>query len=182
MTAEEQKAAEAADAKAKVDQAAKDEADRLAKEAADKAALEVNPLAVKDEEIAKLKEERDNYKAVALKRLGKLPGDADFLGDKELTVAEQIKLALLDKEIDSAEKAKEDETKRLVRENSELKLALKNRPDTAMGGDNGGGGTEVKDNVFSTEQISELKKRAIRLKVDPEKFVEKAKKNFLARK
>ncbi len=182
MTPEEQKAADEAAAKAAAEQAAKDEADRLAKEAAEKAAKEAeDPLRLKDEEIAKLKEDRDNYKAVALKRLGKLPGDADFLGNSELTVQEQIKLALLDKEIDAAEKAKEEETKALVRKVSELTLALKNRPNQATGGD-GGSGAEVKDNVFSAEQINEMKKRAIRLKVDPDKFVETAKKNFLAKR
>lgn len=180
MTEEEKKAAEA---KELADKAAQDEADRIAKEAADKALAEANdPLKKKDEEIAKLKEDRDNYKAVALKRLGKLPGDAEFLGNSELSVQEQIKLALLDKEIDTAEKAKEDETKALVRKVSELTLALKNRPNQATGGEGGGSGVEVKDNVFSAEQINELKKRAIRLKVDPDKFVENAKKNFLAKR
>lgn len=180
MTDEEKKAAELA-AKA-AEQAAKDEADRLAKEAAEKAAAEANdPLKKKDEEIAKLKEDRDNYKAVALKRLGKNPNDAEFLGNSELSVADQIKLALLDKEIDIAEKGKDEEIKGLTRKVSELTLALKNRPNSAIGGE-GGGGAEVKDNVFTPEQISELKKRATRLKVDPDKFVENAKKNFLARK
>lgn len=181
MTEEEKKIADAAVAA----QAIKDEEARVAKEAADKAALEADPLAEKDAKIAKLMEERDNYKAVALKRLGKLPGDADFLagedGQKELTVAEQVRLILLDKEIDAAEKAKEDETKRIVRENSELKLALANRPQESIGGESGGD-KEVKDNVFSVEQIKVLKERAKRLKTDPDKFVESAKRNFLAKR
>ncbi len=182
MTAEEQKTADLAAAKATADKVVKDEADRVAKEAADKAAIEANdPVKKKDEEIAKLKEDRDNYKAVALKRLGKNPNDADFLGDKELSVAEQIKLALLDKEIESKEKAKDEEIKGLTRKVSELTLALKNRPNSAIGGDGGQGG-EVKDNVFSAEQITVLKQKATRLKMDPDKFVENAKKNFLARK
>lgn len=167
----------------KAAQAAKDEAERLAKEEADKAELEANdPLKKKDEEIAKLREEKDNYKAVALKRLGKLPGDAEFLGNSELTVGEQIKLALLDKEIDVAEKAKEDEMKRMTRELSELKLIIKNRPNQATGGDGNSSSVEVKDNVFSAEQITILKQKATRLKMDPDKFVETAKKNFLAKR
>lgn len=183
MTDEEKKAAEVAAAKVVADKAAKDEADRIAKEAADKAEAEANdPLKLKDEEIVKLKEDRDNYKAVALKRLGKLPGDAEFLGDEKLSVADQIKLALLDKEIESKEHAKDEEIKGLTRKVSELTLALKNRPNASLGGESAGSGSEVKDNVFSTEQISELKNRAKRLKMDPDKFVENAKKNFLARK
>jgi hypothetical protein len=131
--------------------------------------VEVDQLALRDEKISKLEEERDNYKAVALKRLGKLPGDAEFLGGddgKEMSVAEQIRIALLDKEIESEKKAKDEETKRLVRENSELKLALKNRPN------------QSKDNVFSAAQLEDLRQRAIRLKADPEKFIENAKKNL----
>jgi hypothetical protein len=141
-----------------------------------------DPLAEKDKEIARLTQEKDNYKAVALKRLGKLPGDADFMGDSELSVAEQIKLALLDKEIENQNKLKEDETKKILRENAELKLALKNRPTTSIGGGDGSSSSvEVKDNIFSNEQIVVLTERAKKLGVDPEKFVEKAKQNFQSR-
>jgi hypothetical protein len=141
-------------------------------------------VAEKDAKIAKLEEERDNYKAVALKRLGKLPNDGEFLsGDddekKEMSVAEQIRLALLDKEIESEKKAKEDELKRIIKENGELKLALKNRPDTSLGGDSGSV-VEVKDNVFTADQINEMKKRATRLHLDPDKYIENAKRNFNA--
>jgi phage repressor protein C with HTH and peptisase S24 domain len=173
MTEEEKKLADAKEAEAKGEGKQEDPA------------VIVDPIAEKDKEIAKLKGERDNYKAVALKRLGKLPNDAEFLGgeedEKELSVSEQIKLALLEKEVESKEKEREDEIKHILKENSELRLALKNRPDISIGGD-GGSSKEVKDNVFSTEQIAELKKRAERLKVDPDKFVENAKRNFLARK
>jgi hypothetical protein len=136
-----------------------------------------------EEEKAKLIEERDNYKNVALKRLGKLPGDAEFMGvDKEgeLSVAEQVRLALLDREIELTNKAKEDEAKRLARENAELRLALKNRPQGSIGGE-GGASVESKDNVFSAEQIAALKAKAILLKADPEKFIERAKQNLKAR-
>ena len=143
-----------------------------------------DPIAEKDKEIAKLKEDRDNYKAVALKRLGKLPGDAEFLAGtdkdkKELSVAEQIKIALLDKEIELNERAKDEEIKKIVRENGELKIALKNRPGDSIGSGSGNSGVEVKDNVFSAEQIIALKSRATKLGLDPDKFIENAKKNLL---
>lgn len=145
----------------------------------------IDPIAVKDEEIAKLKIERDNYKTVALKRLGKLDGDADFMGvDKEsgLTVEEQVKKTLLDREIVKIEQEKTAESKRIIKENAELRLALKNRPGQSIGGDSGGATIEVKDNVFSDAQLGELRKKAERLKADPEKFIENAKKNLLARR
>lgn len=144
----------------------------------------IDPITKLEEENAKLIEERDNYKNVALKRLGKLPGDADFLngeGKDELTVEEQVKLILLQREIDANEKSKNEETKRILRENSELKLALKNRPGGSIGSE-GGSVVDVKDNVFSAEQIAELTRKAVQLKADPAKFIEKAKQNLLAKR
>ncbi len=138
--------------------------------------IEPTALEKLEETNRKLIEDRDNYKAVALKRLGKLPGDAEFLGG-ELSVAEQVKLILLDKEIDANEKAKDEETKRLQKEVSELRLALKNRPGASLGGD-GGSIVEVKDNVFTPEQLEALKRKALALKADPVKFIENAKRNF----
>lgn len=169
MTEEEKKAAEAAAAQAAIDEKARIDAEQAALEAE------------KDEKIKKLEEERDNYKAVALKRLGKLPNDAGFLSgdEEELSVADQVKLALLDREIESQKAQEKEEMKRLARENAELKLALKNRPGGSIGGD-GGDTAVVKDNVFSNEQIDALTKKAMRLKVDPQKFIENAKKNLLA--
>jgi len=141
-----------------------------------------DPIAAKDAEIARITEERDNYKTVALKRLGKLPGDADFLdkdGSGELSVAEQVRLALLDKEIEAVQKAKAEETARIVKENAELRLALKNRPGESMGG-GGGESLAVKDNVLSESQIAVLKQKAERLKVkDVDAFIETAKQNIL---
>lgn len=144
--------------------------------------VEIDPITAKDEEIAKLTSERDNYKNVALKRLGKLPGDAEFLdkdGNGELSVAEQVRLALLDKEIESAQKAKQDEAIRLAKENAELRLALKNRPNNAIGGGSEDS-IEVKDNVLSEQQINFLKAKAIKLKVkDVDAFIETVKQNLL---
>ncbi len=172
MTVEEQKAA--------------DDAAKLAADEAERVRLEEElknaPLKKLEEENAKLKEDRDNYKAVALKRLGKLPGDADFL-DKDgngLTVAEQVRLELLDREIESNTKARDEETKRLIKENGELRLAIKNRPGGSIGSE-GGTIVDVKDNVFTEVQLAELRKKALALKADPEKFIERAKQNILRR-
>lgn len=179
---DEKKKAEAeAAAKAKI------EADAAAKKAAEQAEIdaEVAKEAAKDEEIKKLTEERDNYRTVALKRLGKLPADSKFLGEEgtEMTaiIEERVKAALIDKELEAKENARKANEAKLVRENAELRLALKNRPGTPIGG-GGGESSEVKDNVFSADQLEALKVKAVRLKVDPEKFIESAKKNFLARR
>ncbi len=153
---------------------------RLAEEARVAAEIANNPLTKLQEENAKLQEERDNYKAVALKRLGKLPGDAEFLdkdGNGELSVAEQVRIELLNREVEKNKEAEKAEITRILKENSELRLAAKNRPGSSMGGDSGSS-SEVKDNVFSASQLEALKARAIRLKADPEKFIQAAKDNL----
>jgi hypothetical protein len=147
--------------------------------------VEKDELTLTQEKLAKAEEDRDNYKAVALKRLGKLPGDAEFLdkdGNGELSVAEQVRLALLDREVEQARKEEKVATDKLIRENSELKIALKNQPGTSLGGSGSGTSTEVKDNVFSEAQLVVLRARAAILKADPETFIASAKANFLAKR
>lgn len=147
-------------------------------------AAEKDELTLTKEALAKAETERDNYKTVALKRLGKLPADAEFLdkeGTGELSVEEQVRLTLLEKEVEVAAKAKEAATEKILRENSELRLALKNQPSSGLSGGSEAG-PEVKDNVLSEAQMADLRKRAERLKADPEAFIAKAKENLLARR
>lgn len=178
--------AEAAAAAAKVEaDAAAAKADADAKALADAGAPSAE-IAAKDAEIKKLTEERDNYKTVALKRLGKLPADGEFLDgekgkDVQASIEDAVKVALLDKEIARVQKEKDDKLAAALKENSELRLAAKNRPQGSIGGSGGGSGPEVKDNVFSEAQLAELRVRATRLKLNPEKYIEAAKANILSR-
>lgn len=172
MTDEEKKAQEKEMLEAKAEE------DRIQAEKDAEVASAIEADAAKDAEIAKLKEEKENYRKVALKRLGKLEGDADFMGDGELSVAEQVRIALLDREIELQEKAKDDENKKLVKEVAELRLALKNRPQNSIG-DGSGSIVDTKDNVLSAIQIADLTAKAKRLKADPEKFIENFKKTLL---
>ena len=171
MTPEEKAALEAQEA---------EKAAKLAEDEANRKALEVDPLAEKDAEIARLVEERDNYKNVALARKGKLADDDDFFTKPGIDefIKDKVLEALSDKEIAQAQAAKDAEIKRLVRENNELRLANKNKPETSIGGGDGGG-TEVKDNVFSADQVKSMEQRAKTLGLDPQKFIENAKRNFL---
>lgn len=155
------------------------EAKRLADEQLAKE-MEQDELVKIKEKLAKAEEDRDNYKNVALKRLGKLPGDAEFLnkGDEaELSVEERVRLALLDNEVEKTRESEKAEVERIRRENAELRLALKNRPGSGVGG---GSGDEpgVKDNVFSASQLDALRAKAKRLNADPEQFIQKAKENL----
>lgn len=138
----------------------------------------VDPIAEKDAEIAKLREIAENYKTVALARKGKLPADSELLGeDFDELVKAKVQEALVDTEINRQVNERNAETARILKENAELKLLIKNQPGTGLGSSSGQG-SEVKDNVFSTQQLEALKQTAIRLKTDPDKYIEQAKKNF----
>ena len=142
----------------------------------------VDPIILRDERIAKLEEERDNYKNVALKRLGKLPGDADFMDEEAsksgLTVEEIVKNTLLEREIVKEKSEKDAEVKKILRENAELRLALKNRPSEGVGTGSNGTSGEVKDNSLSQFQIDQLNARAKKLGLDPVKTLESYKRNL----
>jgi hypothetical protein len=140
--------------------------------------IEKDELTIIRERLSKVEEERDNYKNVALKRLGKLPGDAEFLGaESELSVAEQVRLELLNREVEIARQADRDIAVKLSKENAELRLAFKNQPGSSIGGDSTGS-QEVKDNVFSEAQLVAMRERARRLKLDPERYIENTKLNL----
>lgn len=148
------------------------------------ASVEEDKLALVEAELEKAKEDRDNYKAVALKRLGKLPNDAEFMGegskDIDALIAEKVQIALMDKEVSRKETERLAEIDKIRKENVELRLALKNQPGKSVGGSSGGG-MEVKDNVFTPDQILKMHERATKLKIDPVKYVESAKKNLQSR-
>lgn len=190
MTEEEKKAKAAADAQAIADAKVIEDAkvaDQKAKDEVD-ANAGVVALAAKDEEIKKITTERDNYKNVALKRLGKNPGDADFVAGADettgLTLEETVRKALLDREFERLMGEKDSEVTRMAKENAELKLALKNRPSgSTLGGGSGDGSAtvEVKDNVFSAAQIETMTARAKVLKIDPQKYIDTAKLNLQKR-
>ena len=137
-------------------------------------------LTLARERAEKAEKDRDNYKEVALKRLGKLPGDAEFL-DKdtsgEMTVAEQVRLALLDREVDIVRQVEKDTATKLSQENAELRLALKNVPGSGLGSGSETG-TESKDHVFTEAQLITLRAKATRLNMDPEKYIENLKDNL----
>jgi len=146
--------------------------------------VEKTELELVQEQLAKAIEERDNYKNVALARKGKLPGDSEFFKEGqegELSVAEQVRIALLERDVQKNLEAERQAQAKLIKENNELRLALKNRPGSSMGGSGGGSSVETKDNVFSESQIQALTAKAKRLNADPVKFIQNAKENLLRR-
>ncbi len=149
--------------------------------------VEVDTIAEKDAQILKLTQDLGNYKNVALKRLGKLPGDADFVQGADtttgLTVEETVRKTLLEGEYAKLTAEKDSEVTKLKRTVSELQLALKNRPETSIDGGNSSSTVVTKDNVLTESQEKEILARAARLKVkDPQAFLEQAKKNLLQKR
>lgn len=114
-------------------------------------------LASKDAEIERIREERENYKRGMLKAKGKLPEE-----DVEETVEETIRRItreeLLNSQQAKAQAEKDALIQKALRENKELKLALKNRSNLTPSGGSAGPEKEViKDNTFSTDQIKDIK-------------------------
>lgn len=121
----------------------------------------------KDEQLAIVAAERENYKKVALSKKGKDDEDED----------ERIARIVAEKLQESNELRllweKDDIAKRAIQENKELKVALKNRSQVGASASQGGGqgSAEVKTDFWTPEQLAYFKKKGI----DPEK----AKANYL---
>ena len=135
-------------------------------------------LEEKDEEIAKITDDRDNYKQGMLVAKGKADpevyGQEDEL-DINTLVKREVKEALFDAELTQKQKEKDEILKQALRENREMKLSLQNK-DTISNAPAGAGNEEtapVTDNFLSDNQIRELKTKGW-----DDKKIEKYKKNL----
>lgn len=140
-------------------------------------------LIEKDTELAKVREERDNYRKGLLIAKGKLSDDTqvDSETDEERMrriVQEEL---LGTKEAQLLAERKEAE-QALMKENAELRLALKNQNTSTSGGSSTARGEEQKvvttsaEKFFSEAQLAELKKKGL----DPEKVMANMKKALSA--
>ena len=130
-------------------------------------------LTSKDQEIANLIRDRDNYRTGLLKAKKELK-EASQLGETDNTlnesvtkddiakiVEEKVQEQLMSLKIVQAEQEKERLLKQMAKELSEAKIALKNRPTNSP---LSSGGNQEKPEAnskeyFSKEQIEELRKR-----------------------
>lgn len=126
-------------------------------------------LAEKDKELAKVNEEKENYKKGLLIAKGKREDDGSYVepdDDADARVRRIVQEENLKRDETRIIKEKEAIITQLAKERNELKTALGNRSQigsTAQGG--GSGGPQVQDSTFSPEQIAQLKARGL----DPEK-------------
>lgn len=117
-------------------------------------------LAEANERITKLADERDNYKRGLLKAKGKLDEedlDPSREADIEKMVDAKVKAALLETQYTAAQKERDELLSKIVKENKELRLAIKNKPGGGTSSGGGSSGPKVSDNILSEEQERELR-------------------------
>lgn len=124
-------------------------------------------LAEKEAELQKAQEERDNYRRGMLKAKGKVQeetfSEEESDEDKMRRIAREEALSIREQMI---QREKDDLIKKALKENSELKIALKNKAQlTPASGASADSSPDVKDTYWSPEQIASLKAMG----VDPEK-------------
>lgn len=147
MTEEEKKAVE--------------EKERLEKEAvsANEPTEFEKQLAEKDAKIAKLTEEKDNYRRGMLANKGKNKDGEDIDLSVDEKIAFGIQEALMNSTIAKESAEKDEIIKQALARNKELEIAVKNRSQIST--TEGGSGNETKvvpkDNTLSEEKLKQLK-------------------------
>ncbi len=137
-------------------------------------------LKQKDDELAQVRQERENYKKGMLKAKGKLPEeyqtDTDTPEDMEAIIDRKVTEKLLSTKEAQLQAEKDQAMRAVLKRNRELEVALKNRGQVGSG--TGIGSNQEKpegklDNYFSNEQI-----QALRAKGYDDKKIEQAKANM----
>ncbi len=121
-------------------------------------------LAQKDAELAKVQEEKENYRKGMLKAKGKLPdeysSDNDAQEDLDEKIDRKVQERLLSTKEAQLQAEKDAAYKSLIKRNKELEVALKNRGQvtTSTGQGSNQEKTEGKvDDYLSNDQIAALK-------------------------
>ncbi len=121
-------------------------------------------LAQKDAELAKVRDEKENYRKGLLKAKGKLPGDyqadTDEPEDAESMTRRIVNETLLTSKEAQLQSDKDQALRAVLKRNKELETALKNRSQitsTSGEGSNQEKPEGKRDNYFSNDQISALR-------------------------
>jgi hypothetical protein len=128
-------------------------------------------LQAKDDEIARLARERDNYRKGMLKAKGKKnPYDDDDEPDMDEIIDRKVEEKILAKEEDKVRAERDQMVQKLAIENAELRKAVTNRAQVKGSAGEGANSEEleVKKEFFSKEQLEDLKAKGL----DPEKVKE----------
>lgn len=120
-------------------------------------------LKKKDDEIIKIREEKENYRRGLLKAKGKIPDEDDNSSNDEdidARIDRKVEEKLLATKEAQALADKDALVASLAKKNKELSLALKNRGQISSNSGNGSNEEQPeprKDNLLSNDQISALK-------------------------
>ena len=118
-------------------------------------------LEAKDAELAKVREERENYKKGMLKAKGKIEEDDDSEEDLDAKIERKLAEKLLSSKEAEILKEKDSLLKKALLRTKELETALKNRTQinsTGMG-ESSESSVKVSDNVLSPEQERTLRSK-----------------------
>ncbi len=134
-------------------------------------------LKAKDEKIAKLQQERDNYKNGMLKYKKQTDKEEELTDeDRFRQIARE---ELLNSDLARANADKEDLVKKMAKELSEAKIALANKSQIS---NIPGGGSQPQDIVsvdkLTPEQKADLEEQARLIGADPKKFIDNFLKNL----
>ncbi len=129
-------------------------------------------MAAKDEELAKVKLEKENYRKGLLKAKGKIP-DVEVTDDDTTETQEEMTRRIVREEQLAGQEAqlsaeKDAALAAIIKQNQELRLAMKSQNAVGSGGVSGNQAKneiKVTTDFFSAEQLADLKKRNL----DPEK-------------
>jgi hypothetical protein len=138
-------------------------------------------LQEKDSKISKLQSDLENYRKGMLKYKGMVREQEEPTSNFETfsqdeidnRIEEKVKEVLLSSQIAQAVEEKNELIKKMARELSETKIALKNKPtSTSTASGTNQDKPEVRVDYFTPEQLAELKKKG----VDPNKVLENMRK------
>lgn len=142
----------------------------------------VAELKAKDDRIAKLQSERDNYRSMGLKYKKAAGQDGDVAIDEEKIrqIAQQAAQdEILGSELAWANAEKDEFIRKMAKENTELRATVANK---AQISNMPGGASQPNDKVtvekLASDQKAELEAKARELGVDPAKFIAKAVENL----
>ena len=143
---------------------------------------EVELAAVKVK-LIETEKERDNYKTGLLKEKGKITED-DFINDEnretvDAVIDKKVKIALLDNQIIQDRQKEQELISKIVKENKELRVALKSKSQPT-GASRGSGSEEEGKNkeFFTEEQKAEIFKKFPNIAKNP-KGLETLKANII---
>ena len=139
-------------------------------------------LAAQKMEIDRLEKERSNYKTAALKDKGLLT-EENFVNEEnretvKIVVDRAVNEAILNTQIVQARQKEQDLLAKILKENKELKVALKSKAQPTNASQGSGSGEESKVDFFTKEQEEEIFKKFPNIAKNP-KGLETLKANIL---